>query len=50
MAETPPADQLCEWFAMCARPATVYLPHPILGPVPACGPCARRASPDDEVG
>lgn len=33
----------CEWFALCTREATTYLPHPVLGRVPACQRCADRA-------
>jgi hypothetical protein len=38
----PPA--LCEWFALCDRPATGTTPHPILGAVPTCDRCAERAN------
>jgi hypothetical protein len=34
---------VCMWFALCTRPATVAVPHPILGSVPACESCAKRA-------
>jgi hypothetical protein len=40
-AEAVPA---CEWFALCANPATGTTPHPILGDVPTCDRCADRAS------
>lgn len=29
----------CQWFAKCGNPATVAIPHPILGHVPACDEC-----------
>jgi hypothetical protein len=34
--------ETCEWFALCERPATVLLPHPILGEVPACTVCQTQ--------
>lgn len=35
--------QVCEWFALCENPATGTTPHPILGAVPTCDRCAKRA-------
>lgn len=34
--------QMCEWFARCDRPAAGVAPHPVLGAVPTCAPCAQR--------
>lgn len=34
------ASELCEWFALCDRPATVLVQHPVLGDVPTCDRCA----------
>jgi len=34
---------LCGWFASCENPATGTAPHPILGDVPTCDNCNRRA-------
>lgn len=31
---------LCKWFLTCENPATLTIPHPILGDVPACQRCA----------
>lgn len=36
--------ELCEWFALCDRPATTYVQHPVLGAVPCCQRCAERAT------
>lgn len=36
------AQQLCEWYALCVRPAAGTTPHPILGPVPICTQCAAK--------
>jgi hypothetical protein len=30
---------LCQWFALCARPATTVRPHPLLGDVQICTEC-----------
>lgn len=35
--------KVCEWFALCDRPATTYVPHPVLFLVPACDRCAVLA-------
>ena len=35
---------VCAWWALCTRPATGTQPHPILGPVPICGPCAEKVA------
>lgn len=35
----PAPGQMCEWFLLCTRPATVFIEHPIVGPVPACSRC-----------
>lgn len=34
-----PDGQLCEWFALCLRPATGTVHHPVLGDVPTCDRC-----------
>lgn len=34
--------QLCEWYALCVRPAAGTTPHPILGDVPICEKCAAK--------
>ena len=36
--------QVCRWFLRCENPATVTLPHPILGAVPACQSCADKVA------
>lgn len=36
--------QKCRWFAACLRPATTTVAHPLLGDVPCCDRCAKRAS------
>jgi hypothetical protein len=33
----------CRWFALCNRPATTAVPHPVLGMVPCCDRCAAFA-------
>jgi hypothetical protein len=33
---------VCEWFALCTRPADGVVAHPIIGPVPTCQRCAER--------
>jgi hypothetical protein len=33
---------MCEWFALCTRPASGVVAHPILGNVPTCARCAAR--------
>lgn len=37
----------CQWFALCDHDATLTVPHPALGDVPACARCAALADPDD---
>jgi hypothetical protein len=32
----------CRWFALCDHDATGVIPHPVLGPVPACQRCAAK--------
>jgi len=36
------SSQLCEWFALCDRPADGVVSHPILGWVPTCQRCADK--------
>ena len=36
------SSQLCEWFALCDRPADGVVSHPILGWVPTCQRCAAK--------
>lgn len=33
---------MCEWFALCTRPADGVVAHPILGMVPCCRRCATN--------
>lgn len=33
---------MCEWFALCDRPADGVVAHPILGSVPTCTRCAEK--------
>lgn len=35
--------EVCEWFALCDRPAVTRVDHPVLGSVPCCIECAGRA-------
>jgi hypothetical protein len=35
---------MCEWFAMCGREATATVQHPILGSVPVCERCQKKAT------
>lgn len=35
-------DAPCAVFALCDRQAVTTIPHPILGPVPACQRCADK--------
>ena len=36
----------CGWFLGCKDEATVLVPHSLLGDVPACNRCAKRAGAD----
>lgn len=38
----------CMWWAMCDRPASVLIPRPALGELPACTRCARRVLEADQ--
>lgn len=38
------AGQTCQWFALCGRPATGTVHHPILGDVPTCDRCHNFAT------
>jgi len=33
---------VCQWFALCVRPAAGLVEHPILTDVPTCAECAYR--------
>lgn len=33
---------LCEWFALCDRPAYGLVTHPVLAQVPVCERCAEK--------
>lgn len=34
--------RICEWFALCGRPATGSMSHPVLGDVPICDRCREK--------
>lgn len=34
--------RICQWFALCERPAVTTQAHPILAPVPICQACLDR--------
>jgi hypothetical protein len=40
--EVPAEGTVCEWYALCDHPATIFVRHPILGPVPTCDRCADK--------
>jgi len=42
--------ELCEWFALCDRPAVGTVWHPVLGSVPVCGRCVERLGLELEGG
>ncbi|URG17454.1 hypothetical protein Mbo2_084 [Rhodococcus phage Mbo2] len=42
--DTPPGGDVCEWFALCVRPANTYRLHPILGAVPICKECDEKVA------
>lgn len=50
----PAPGQICEWFLLCGRSATVFIEHPAIGPVPACARCeewyASMSAAGKEVG
>jgi hypothetical protein len=33
---------VCQWFALCDRPADGVITHPILDDVPCCTRCAEK--------
>lgn len=33
---------MCEWFALCDKPAAGVVVHPVLGDVPCCTRCAEK--------
>lgn len=37
-------SKTCQWYALCDRPVAVNLPHPVLGLVPTCQPCADKVA------
>jgi hypothetical protein len=39
----PKPEGTCKWFLGCARPATGTMNHPVLGDVPICDECRRKA-------
>ncbi len=41
--ELVPVDvETCEWFAMCANPATGHAMHPVVGELAICDRCATK--------
>lgn len=34
----------CMWWLLCPNPASVRMPHPVLGTVPTCGECAAKVA------
>lgn len=36
------AEQLCEWYALCANPAAGLVRHPVLTLVPTCERCKAK--------
>lgn len=37
---------MCQWFALCDKPADGVVKHPILGDVPTCQRCADKLGLD----
>lgn len=37
--DDPAYEQVCQWFAKCARPANGLRPHPVYEQVPICARC-----------
>lgn len=44
LADPPYSNVTCSWFALCEDDATTIVQHPILGGVPCCARCAKRAT------
>lgn len=40
---------LCEWYALCDRPAAHQVRHPILGTVPTCQRCVDKLELADRI-
>jgi hypothetical protein len=41
---------VCAWFGRCGNPTLKATEHPVLGPVPVCTQCARKAHiPDSKL-